>query len=240
LDDSVCCYTGDCEDCNSDDEVANADIGVAGDAIALATMQEALYDYVAVLTGELTGEQRVDLVVLLRSGILTVEHLVFVLLDQAGLPTADEADPFKAKRHHFHTQKLTCQSKLDAPTEPLATEAIEAIAYRNKRGNGRLCSCGVARLVIDVLGHNDGCPEAKTGIDDGPRLPKRVVLEDKVRAWNDQYPVGTAVRFWPGTRRGRMLTGTTHSAAELVGGHTPSVWITGYAGCVALTHVEAL
>jgi hypothetical protein len=76
-DDSVCCYTGDCEDCNPDDDDPDA-----------------LYDTVSIATGELTDAQRLLLADLLTSGKLTVEQLVFVLRDQAGHTRFDEHDPF--------------------------------------------------------------------------------------------------------------------------------------------------
>lgn len=61
-----------------------------------------------------------------------------------------------------------------------------------------------------------------------------------VERFNRLYPVGTPVRFWPGVREGEGQIGLTRSAAEILSGHTPVVWVTGHAGCIALTHVETL
>jgi len=52
---------------------------------------------------------------------------------------------------------------------------------------------------------------------------------------------GKTVRYWVGVvREGDGLTGETRTHAHLLGGHTPVVWITGAASCIALTHVEAV
>lgn len=61
-----------------------------------------------------------------------------------------------------------------------------------------------------------------------------------VQDWNRRNPVGTAVRFWTGTREGQGKTGLTTSVAYLLSGHTPVVLIDTASGCVALTHVEPL
>lgn len=60
----------------------------------------------------------------------------------------------------------------------------------------------------------------------------------KADAWNARYPVGTPVRYWTGLREGPGKTGETRAAAEVLKGHTAVVWVTGLAGCVALSHVE--
>ncbi|MDH2424798.1 hypothetical protein [Sphaerisporangium sp. TRM90804] len=59
-----------------------------------------------------------------------------------------------------------------------------------------------------------------------------------VDAWNATVPEGTPVRYWPGRREGDGRSGRTRSAARLLGGHTPVVWVTGHSSCIALTHVE--
>lgn len=139
---------------------------------------EALYDRVAVLTAELTAGQRDELADLLASGELSVERLVFVLRDQAGHTCTDCLDPFKAGATlaaddielipcscacHPTREPMT-EAGARAILEPLAPEGIETVEsaprFRNKRGSGRLCSCGVARLMIGTLGHKVGCPEA--------------------------------------------------------------------------------
>lgn len=55
---------------------------------------------------------------------------------------------------------------------------------------------------------------------------------------NLQLPVGTLVHAYPATRDGRRITGKTRSLPWLLGGHTPVVLVEGYAGGIALTHVD--
>ncbi len=43
--------------------------------------------------------------------------------------------------------------------------------------------------------------------------------------WDDENPVGTEVRYWPGPRDGDALTGRTTSVATLLGDEIPSVWV---------------
>lgn len=59
-----------------------------------------------------------------------------------------------------------------------------------------------------------------------------------VDAWNELHPIGTSVRYWPGFREGDGKTGRTRSTAQLLGGHTPVVWVEGATGSIALTHVD--
>ena len=61
---------------------------------------------------------------------------------------------------------------------------------------------------------------------------------DILDRFNKTVPLGTPVRFWPGVREGVGREGKTRSAAELLGGHTPVVWIEDWSGCIALTHVQ--
>lgn len=50
-------------------------------------------------------------------------------------------------------------------------------------------------------------------------------------------PVGTLVRYWPGARNGPGRVSHTRTPAWLIGG-TPCVSVDGYAGAIALNHVE--
>lgn len=81
------------------------------------------------------------------------------------------------------------------------------------------------------------CDACETPID--PEAAK-ARLQRTVDAWNAAHPIGTLVRYWTGVREGEGRTGRTRSAAELLGGHTPVVWVTGPVGCVALGHVEVV
>lgn len=58
-----------------------------------------------------------------------------------------------------------------------------------------------------------------------------------VEWFNKVCPIGTAVYYWPGAREGEPRKGVTRSEAWLLGGHTPVVMVTGYAGGIALSHV---
>lgn len=58
-------------------------------------------------------------------------------------------------------------------------------------------------------------------------------------AWNNAYPVGTWVVFWPGTRIGPGRLGKTRSEAWVLTSGDPVVMVTGATGGIALSHVEA-
>lgn len=55
-----------------------------------------------------------------------------------------------------------------------------------------------------------------------------------------EIPVGTPVRYWPGAREGKGRESVTRSDVWSLGGHTPVVLVEGYAGGIALTHVEII
>lgn len=59
----------------------------------------------------------------------------------------------------------------------------------------------------------------------------------KVQRWNENHPIGTAVHFWAYMRIGEPRVGRTRSPAHVLAGR-PVVWIDGWAGPVALTHVR--
>lgn len=58
------------------------------------------------------------------------------------------------------------------------------------------------------------------------------------RTWNSAHPVGTRVVYWPGLRKGKGVTSSTRTPAQVLGGHTAVVWLEGRGDCIALTHVE--
>lgn len=62
--------------------------------------------------------------------------------------------------------------------------------------------------------------------------------QEVVIEFNRDHMIGTHVQYWTGVREGRGKFSTTRSAAELLGGHTPVVWVAGHEACIALTHVE--
>lgn len=61
--------------------------------------------------------------------------------------------------------------------------------------------------------------------------------------FNSLHPVGTPVVAYPGARPEVVpactrLETRTRSAAQLLSGHTPVVWVEGHGACIALTHVD--
>lgn len=59
-----------------------------------------------------------------------------------------------------------------------------------------------------------------------------------VDEFNDRYPVGTPVEYWPGVREGVGRRSRTRSEAQLLSGHTAVVWVEGHGSCIALTHIQ--
>lgn len=66
-------------------------------------------------------------------------------------------------------------------------------------------------------------------------VQRKRVVDD----WNKKHQPQYEVRYWTGAKVGPAKVGTVYSYAELLGGHTPVVYISG-AGAVALSHVEPL
>lgn len=58
-----------------------------------------------------------------------------------------------------------------------------------------------------------------------------------VENFNLKYPVGTAVRYYCGVKGVDAREGVISAPADLLGGHTPVVFVEGV-GAIALTHVE--
>lgn len=69
---------------------------------------------------------------------------------------------------------------------------------------------------------------------------KNSIKAKTVEMFNRNNPVGTPVRYWTGAIEGEGKTGKTRSEAQLLGGHTPVVWVDTHAACVALTHVMVI
>lgn len=67
------------------------------------------------------------------------------------------------------------------------------------------------------------------------------VTGPKVAAdFNAQHPVGTPVKAWPGDRSAEPLVTTTRTPAWVLGHGTPVVSVKGYAGGIALSHIEVI
>lgn len=60
--------------------------------------------------------------------------------------------------------------------------------------------------------------------------------------FNAAHPVGTPVRYWPGTRSrtSRSFVSKTRSPAWTLYSGTPVVMVDGYAGGIALTHIQVV
>jgi hypothetical protein len=58
-----------------------------------------------------------------------------------------------------------------------------------------------------------------------------------VENFNLKHPVGTKVRYYSGVKDGKPSEGKTSGPADLLGGHTPVVFVEGV-GAIALTHIE--
>ncbi len=58
--------------------------------------------------------------------------------------------------------------------------------------------------------------------------------------WNEAYPVGTPVRYWPGAKEGPGVLSKTRSEAWATDFSVPVVLVEGRTDYVALTHVEAV
>lgn len=62
---------------------------------------------------------------------------------------------------------------------------------------------------------------------------------DAIEHFNRVHSIGTPVLFWPGVRMGEGRQSRTRSQAQLLG-DTPVIWVEGYAGCIAVTHVQLI
>ena len=63
-------------------------------------------------------------------------------------------------------------------------------------------------------------------------------LNTQVDDWNSRNEVGVAVEYWKGPLEGQGRYSVTRTAAQLLQGHTPCLWVEGEPGCIALTHVR--
>lgn len=62
---------------------------------------------------------------------------------------------------------------------------------------------------------------------------------NEAERFNQENPVGSPVRYWPGARVGDGRPSKTRTPAWVMGGHTAVVSVEGYAGGIALSHVTA-
>lgn len=63
-------------------------------------------------------------------------------------------------------------------------------------------------------------------------------VQDECDLFNQNYPLGTSVRYWKGYKEGDPSGyGVTRTEAQLLSGRAV-VWIEGCVGSIALSHVE--
>jgi hypothetical protein len=65
----------------------------------------------------------------------------------------------------------------------------------------------------------------------------RIEKEQLVKNWNKKYIPGQKVKV---IVNGAAIVTTTRSNAELLGGHTPAIWLNNVSGCYALDRVSPL
>ncbi len=67
-----------------------------------------------------------------------------------------------------------------------------------------------------------------------PNRPNPGSLQRKCDAWNAANPIGTIVKYHPVIGNPEYRVRKTRTAAQLLSGHTPVLWLEGESGCVAL------
>jgi hypothetical protein len=65
-------------------------------------------------------------------------------------------------------------------------------------------------------------------------------LEAEAERFNDVYPAGTPVRYWSGRREGVGVESKTRTPAWAIPSGSVLVSVEGYAGGIALSHVEPI
>lgn len=146
-------------------------------------------------------------------------------------------------RHLDQYRKKKPLSEVDAHN--YAVRRVEA--YRQAKAEGRLDNAEGKETTTTASGREGEGMEAVPQPAEPPKLAaaaerrSKVTNEDVVREFNARYPIGTPVLYWTGFREGQASgSGRTKTAAEVLSGHTPVVWIDGYRSCVALSHVQPL
>ena len=69
------------------------------------------------------------------------------------------------------------------------------------------------------------------------RPPNPKALQRRCDRFNELHPVGAAVRYHPVIGEKKHRETKTRSAARVLSGHSPVVWVEGEAGCV---HLDAI
>lgn len=137
---------------------------------------------------------------------------VLVQLDGA------ELDPWR-----YIEQLAVAQGGVVADPEPLLSETPSAPSTDRATALAALARVAHLEALLDKL---------------APRWRRHPAEE--VAAFNQRAPVGTRVRYWRGIRQGAPSgEGTVRHPATVMCDHA-SVWITGCAGSIALSHVEVV
>ena len=71
------------------------------------------------------------------------------------------------------------------------------------------------------------------------RRKREAAAQRTVDGWNAKHPIGTAVHYWGAAKVGAGTVSRTRSEAWQVSAY-PMVLVEGFAGGIALTHVEVV
>ncbi len=67
----------------------------------------------------------------------------------------------------------------------------------------------------------------------------RQLAQREADAFSERVPLATAVRYWPGERRGVPHSGFTRTKSSVICDRAV-VWVTDYESCISLSHVEVI
>lgn len=70
-----------------------------------------------------------------------------------------------------------------------------------------------------------------------PVRPDLAKMQAQCEAFNAKHAVGDTIRVWSGPIEGEPTAVEIRYPAQVLGGHTPVVYVTGGQGCIALSHV---
>jgi hypothetical protein len=169
------------------------------------------------------------------------------------LSQREDAIPANAIQHPACGQWRTGLSRSHCPAccRTFSTDSVANKHRVGKHGTDRRC---VAPAEVGLVARekpygvlwSSPAPEGGYAFHAAPQeRPDAAEHEAAVTAWNAQHPVGTPVVAYPGARpehdrNATRIVTKTRSAAEVLGGHTPVVWVEGHEACIALTHVDTV
>jgi len=109
-------------------------------------------------------------------------------------------------------------------TQPCRTPGGRYTVSRNERGYSAL-SDAMDQVLADAR------RKMESGLDALIRFKEDQEVDDSI---------SSKIEYWPGIREGKGITSKTRSEAQLLGGHTPVVWVEDQSGCIALTHIRPM